>query len=61
MAGIDRLRQLMRQLRDELASMRAQVELTPNLLSDRERKSRTEDGSEDQQARSVRAHRGLIL
>lgn len=53
MAGIDRLRQLLRQLRDEVASMRAQVELTPHLLGDRAHPRRTDDGSEDQQVRSV--------
>jgi hypothetical protein len=54
-AGIERLRQLMRQLRDELASMRAQVALTPTLLGDRER--RAEDGSDDQESRTVAVYR----
>ncbi len=53
MAAIDRLRQLLRQLRDEAASMRAQVELTPHLLGDRAHQRRTDEGAEDQQARAA--------
>ena len=59
MAGIGRLRQLVRQLREELASMRAQVALTPTLLGDRER--RPEEGTDDASARSVAAYRRLIV
>ncbi len=57
MAGIDRLRQLLGQLREDLARMRAQVALTPTLLGDRDR--RTEEDSRDQQARALARLRNL--
>ena len=52
MAGIGRLQRLLRGLREDLAKMPAQVALTPTLLGDRERATRTGEDDE-QQARAV--------